>query len=119
MLARCIAALVGLTMATAATAQWVPGSEITGQRVQVQTAGVTNTIQFDANGVAHISSPTGATVVDANWRADGNQLCLTTPNTSDCYPYAAPFEADRPIDLVSKCGVTSRFLALLPPGERG
>ena len=114
--------LVALSIATAASAQWVPGMEITGQTVQVQTNGVMNTITFDAGGVAHISSPTGATVVDATWTAADGKLCLQTATTSDCYPYRAPFTARQPVDLMSDCGVMSRWTALstaVAPGERG
>ena len=83
------------------------------------TSGVTNVVNFERDGVARISSPSGATVVDANWTADGQQICLKTSGSSDCYPYAQPFEANRPVDLLSTCGVRSRWLALLPVGERG
>ena len=61
----------------------------------------------------------GLTVVEATWTADGQQMCLKTSTTYDCYPYAQPFEANRPVDLLSTCGVRSRWLALLPVGERG
>jgi len=122
MLTKLASALVALAMATAASAQWVPGMEISGQQVQVQTNGVLNTVTFDPGGVAHISSPTGATVVDATWTAADGKLCLQTANTSDCYPYRAPFTARRPVDLMSDCGVMSRWTALstaVAPGERG
>jgi hypothetical protein len=115
-------ALAAVSIATAASAQWVPGMEITGQQVQVQTNGVLNTVTFDQGGVAHISSPSGANVVDANWTADGGKLCLKTANTFDCYPYRAPFTARQPVDLISDCGVRSRWTALstaVAPGERG
>jgi hypothetical protein len=111
--------VLALSIASAATAQWVPGSELVGQRVKVQTEGVENVVTFERDGVAQISSPSGATVVDATWTADGQQMCLKTSTTYDCYPYAQPFEANRPVDLLSTCGVRSRWLALLPVGERG
>jgi hypothetical protein len=122
MLLRLTAALVPLFLSSAAAAQWVPGSEITGQQVQVQTNGVTNTITFEPNGVARISSPSGATVVDATWSAANGELCLTTATAFDCYPYQRPFQAGQPIDLLSHCAVRSRWLASsvnVPPGERG
>jgi hypothetical protein len=122
MLARSITAMVALVTATAASAQWVPGMEITGQQVQVQTNGVMNTITFEPNGVARITSPTGATVVDATWTANAGKLCLQTSSTFDCYPYAAPFTANVPVDLRSDCNVLSRWTAVstaVPPGERG
>lgn len=122
MFARSMIAIAALVTASAASAQWVPGMEITGQQVQVQTNGVMNTITFEPNGVARITSPTGATVVDATWTASAGKLCLQTSSTFDCYPYAAPFTANVPVDLRSDCNVLSRWTALstaVPPGERG
>ena len=127
MLARLTVAIAALGTAAVADAQnqyggWVPGSEITGQRVQVQTNGITNTIAFEPNGVAHIYSPSGATVVDANWTAKDGQLCLRTSNTFDCYPYTMPFQAGQPVDLLSNCAVRSRWMTpnvTILPGERG
>lgn len=122
MLLRFAAALVPLFIASTAAAQWVPGSEIAGQQVQVQTNGVTNLITFEPNGIARISSPSGAKVVDAAWTAANGELCLTTASTFDCYPYTAPFQAGQPVDLLSNCAVRSRWLAssvTVPPGERG
>ena len=122
MLARSIIAIAALGTASAASAQWVPGMEITGQQVQVQTNGIMNTITFEPNGVARISSPSGATVVDATWTANAGKLCLQTSTTFDCYPYAAPFTANVPVDLRSDCNVLSRWTALstaVAPTERG
>ena len=122
MVTRIIAGLAALSIGTAASAQWVPGMEITGQQVQVQTNGVMNTITFEPNGVAHIASPSGATVVDATWTAANGKLCLQTATTADCYPYAAPFTAHAPVDLRSDCNMLSRWTALstaVAPGERG
>lgn len=122
MFLRLTAAIVPFFMATAATAQWVPGSEITGQQVQVQTNGVTNVITFEPNGIARISSPSGAKVVNAAWTASNGELCLRSADAFDCYPYTAPFQAGQPVDLLSTCAVRSRWLAssvTVPPGERG
>lgn len=122
MLIRLIAAVVPLFLPSAAAAQWVPGSEITGQQIQVQTNGVTNMVTFEPNGIARITSPSGAKVVDATWSAANGKLCLQTANTFDCYPYQTPFQAGQPVDLVSDCAVRSRWLAssvTVPPGERG
>lgn len=122
MLMRLTAALATLIISTAAAAQWVPGSEIVGQRVHVQTNGVTNLVYFQPDGTARISSPSGATVIDATWTAGNGQLCLKSGDTSDCYPYVAPFQAGQPVDLLSNCAVLSRWLApsiTVPAGERG
>jgi len=128
MLIKVMLATATLGLASAASAQIVNGSEIVGQQVTVQTNGIVNTVFFGPNGQAQIRSASGARTVDATWTAAGNQLCLRTASSFDCYPYTAPFEAQRPIDLVSTCGVRSRWTALstvappLPPTpvpERG
>lgn len=112
MLTRLIMATASLAVASAASAQVANGSEIIGQQVTVQTNGIVNTVSFGPNGNAQIRSASGATTVDATWTAVENQLCLRTASTFDCYPYTAPFEAQRPIDLVSTCGVRSQWTAL-------
>ena len=114
MVTRFVAGLAALSIATAASAQWVPGMEITGQQVQVQTNGVVNTITFEPNGVAHIASPSGATVVDATWTAANGKLCLQTATTADCYPYAAPFTARRR----SICGAIATWFRAGRPCRR-
>lgn len=122
MLTKLVIGAIALSSASVAAAQWSPGMEIMGQEVQVQTNGVLNTISFQPNGVATIRSPSGATVVDATWTSDAGQLCLKTTNTFDCYPYRAPFTARMPVDLISNCGVRSRWTALstaVSPVERG
>jgi hypothetical protein len=122
MLSKIITGTIALSSASLAVAQWSPGMEIVGQEVQVQTNGVVNTVTFQPNGVATIRSPTGATAVDATWTGDAGQLCLKTATTSDCYPYRAPFTARQPVDLISNCGVRSRWTALstaVAPVERG
>ncbi len=122
MIARTLFALVALTAASAASAQWVPGAEITGQQVQVETGGVMNTVYFESGGVAQISSPSGAIVENATWTAADGKLCLQTDKTFDCYPYRSPFTARVPIDLMSDCGVLSRWTAVttfVAPFERG
>ena len=120
--ARTLVALGALSMASAASAQWVPGSEISGQQVEVETNGILNTVEFESGGVARISSPSGKIVVNATWNANGGKLCLQTDRTYDCYPYRAPFTARVPVDLESDCGVLSRWTALttyVAPFERG
>lgn len=122
MLMKIVTGGIALMTASAAAAQWSPGMEITGQEVQVQTNGVVNTISFQPNGVAQIRSPSGATVVDATWTTDAGELCLKTSKSFDCYPYRAPFTARQPVDLISSCGIRSRWTALstaVSPVERG
>ena len=122
MIARTLVALFALSAASASSAQWVPGSEIAGQRVEVETNGILNTVYFQPGGTAQISSPSGAKVVMASWTARGGKLCLSTSDTFDCYTYRQPFTARYPVTLVSDCGVISRWVALttyIAPFERG
>ena len=114
-----------LASATAAVAQWVPGSEIVGQSASVQTGGVVNTVHFDAGGVARIVSP-GGLVTQGTWTAAGGQLCLNTGAAQECWPYTSPFQAGQPITLTSSCQNVSTWTAVstnVPPppaaGERG
>jgi hypothetical protein len=112
--------------ATAAIAQWMPGSELIGQSAQVQTDGVANTVYFDAGGAARIVSPGGKTV-PATWTAANGTLCLNDGANQECWPYTAPFQANQPISLTSNCQSVSTWTALgtnAPPapaagGERG
>ena len=85
--------LLGAPVAGIAQAGWVPGSEITGQSVQVMTNGTPNTVFLDAGRQARIQTPGGNTV-PATWSADGGQLCLSTGAARECWPYARPFQAD-------------------------
>ena len=123
-------AIVGAMLLGAPTAgltqNWVPGSEITGQSVQVEINGVTNTVYFDPGGAARIQTPAGNTV-PGSWAAANGQLCLTTGGAQECWPYAQPFQAGQPLSLTSSCNAASRWTALstnMAPvqagaGERG
>ena len=118
------ASVSGLVLLAApAYAQWVPGSEIVGQAVQVETNGVVNTIYFDAGGTARIMSPGGNTVQGA-WTAANGQLCLQAGGGQECWPYQSAFQPGQQVTLVSNCQSTSRWLATstnqqMPAGERG
>ena len=118
-----VASISGLfLLAAPAYAQWIPGSEIVGQSVQVETNGIVNTVSFDPGGVARISSPAG-NVVQGTWTAANGQLCLQTGTGQECWPYQAAFQAGQQVTLVSSCQSTSRWTALSTnqqaPGERG
>lgn len=106
----------------AAQAGWVPGSEIAGQTLQVQTNGVTNAIYFAPDGTASISTPSGTTV-PANWSAANNMLCLSAAGRQECWPYAAPFRAGQQVALTSSCRQVTTFLPQnvnqRATGERG
>lgn len=97
-------------LSTAAAAQWVPGSEIAGQTVQVETNGVVNNITFQPGGTATITTPSG-NAIPASWTANAGQLCLRTGGASECFPYNQPFQAGQSVTATSSCGATSRWLA--------
>lgn len=111
--------------AVGAQAGWVPGSEIAGQTVQVQTNGVVNNITFNADGTATITTPEGTTV-PGTWSAANNMLCLSANGGQECWPYSQPFQAGRQMALTSSCQQVSTFMpqSTNPPtqntgGERG
>lgn len=109
----------------AAQAGWVPGSEIAGQTVQVQTNGVVNSITFNTDGSAVIGTP-GGTTVPGTWSAANNMLCLSANGGQECWPYSQPFQAGRQVALTSNCQQLTTFMpqGTNPPsqsssGERG
>jgi hypothetical protein len=119
------AAIAAPATAVIAQAAWVPGTEIAGQTVQVQTNGVTNSIFFASDGTATITTPSGTTV-PATWSAANNMLCLSANGGQECWPYAQPFHAGQQVALTSNCQQVTTFLAQAtnPPvqrsgGERG
>ena len=103
-----IAAFVALP-ATALAQEWVPGTEIVGQSVVVETNGVANTVYFDAGGAARIVSPSGR-VVNASWTAANNNLCLNSGTASECWPYQQAFQAGQRVTLTSNCQSVSNWM---------
>jgi len=90
---------------------WIPGSEITGQSISVETNGVANTVFFDPGGAARIQTP-GGNMVPGTWAAANGQLCLTTGAAQECWPYSQPFQAGQQITLTSSCKAASKWTAL-------
>jgi hypothetical protein len=125
-LAAALASAAVLIAPAAALAQWVPGSEITGQTLQVQTNGISNSVYFGPGGQATITTP-GGRVIPATWTAAGGNLCLSTGAAQECWPYASAFQAGQQVTLTSSCNATSSWLAnsvnqppsQAPSGERG
>jgi hypothetical protein len=110
---------------TAQAVAWAPGSEIAGQTVQVQTNGVMNSISFNADGTATITTPTGTTV-PGTWSAANNMLCLSANGGQECWPYSQPFHTGQQVALTSSCNQVTTFTpqSTNPPtqrsgGERG
>ena len=122
-----LAAAALLTPASA-FAQWVRGSEIVGQTLQVQKNGVTNSVVLSPGGQAQITTP-GGNVIPATWTAANGQLCLNTGAAQECWAYTTAFQPGQPLTLSSNCG-TATWLANStnapspppvqePQGERG
>jgi hypothetical protein len=127
-LATVLAGAALLIAPASAFAQWLPGSEIVGQTLQVETNGITNTVHFGPGGEATITTP-GGRAIPASWTAANGQLCLHNGLAQECWAYASAFQAGQPMSLASSCG-TSTWLASAvnapppPPipdvqGERG
>ena len=121
MLGAAVAAPASIAVAQA----WVPGSEIAGQTLQVQTRGITNSVYLAPDGTATIASPEGTTV-PATWSAANNQLCLSAAGATECWPYTQAFQPGQQVALTSSCQQVSTFLAQStnapmqqPIGERG
>lgn len=120
-----LGAAVGVPAGAMAQGPMVPGWEIAGQTVQVQTMGVTNNIYLAPDGTATISTPQGTTV-PGTWSAANNMLCLGASGLQECWPYTQPFQAGQQVSLTSNCGQVSTFIAQSvnqptqqPAGERG
>ena len=103
-----VAALAVLPVAGVAQI-WVPGTELIGQSVAVETNGTTNTVHFDARGAARIVSPRGQ-VVTASWTATDENLCLSSAGSTECWPYREAFQAGRQVTLTSDCRAVSSWL---------
>jgi hypothetical protein len=124
---RMIVAAMVVLPAAAVAQEWVPGTEIVGQSVVVETNGIANTVYFDPGGAARIVSPAGK-VVNASWTAANHNLCLNSGVASECWPYAQAFQAGQRVTLTSSCQAVSNWLfngTNAPPakaaamGERG
>jgi hypothetical protein len=92
----------------AANAQWMPGSELAGQSVQVETNGTVNTIHFDPGGAARIITPRG-TVIPGSWTSGPSGLCLNANGAQECWSYAAPMAAGQAVAMTSSCGAVSTW----------
>lgn len=126
-LATALASAAVLIAPAGAFAQWMPGSEIVGQTVQVQTNGITNSVYFGPGGQATITTP-GGRVIPASWTANGGNLCLNSGAAQECWAYTTAFQAGQPVTLTSNCNASSSWLAnstnqpppaQAPSGERG
>lgn len=112
-----------------AQAAYQPGDELRGHSVQVEANNETNTVFFERDGTARITSASGAQAT-GRWYTQGQNLCLGLgPESNECWPYQAAFQTGQPVTLTSSCAITSRWTPLsteplAPPvqerrGERG
>lgn len=109
---------------------WVPGAEIIGHSVRVETQGVVNTVHFDPGGSARIVSDSGREY-PGRWFVEGQQMCLEiATGARECWAYQMPLQAGQPMAMTSTCGPstwTALSTAAPPPpppvaqpqGERG
>ena len=104
-----VIATLAVLPAAAIAQVWVPGTEIVGQSVVVETNGVANTVYFDAGGAARIISPAGR-VVNASWTSGNRNLCLNTGAVQECWPYQQAFQAGQRVTLTSNCQSVSNWL---------
>ncbi len=107
-----VASMATVVTPSAVSAQmWIPGGEIVGQSIQVNTNGTVNTVYFDQGGVARILTPGGNTV-PGRWTAASQQLCLDIgTGSAECWPYRSAFQAGEVVNLTSSCNVTSQWTA--------
>lgn len=91
-----------------ANAQFMPGSELVGQSVQVESAGTVNTIHFDPGGVARIVTPRGS-VIPASWTNGPQGLCLNANGARECWSYSSPMNAGQSMPMTSSCGAVSTW----------
>ena len=92
----------------AANTQWMPGSELGGQSVQVETNGTVNTIHFDPGGAARIITPRGS-VIPGSWTSGPSGLCLNANGAQECWSYASPMAAGQTVAMTSSCGAVSTW----------
>lgn len=102
-------AAVAVPIGAVGAQAWMPGAEITGQTVQVQTNGVVNSITFNADGTATIMTPAGMSV-PGTWSAANNMLCLSANGGQECWPYSQPFQAGQQVALTSNCQQVTTFM---------
>jgi hypothetical protein len=112
-------AAAAVPVGNVAAQAWMPGSEIAGQTVQVQTNGVVNNITFNADGTATIMTPEG-TSVPGTWSAANSMLCLSANGGQECWPYSQPFQAGQQVALTSSCQQVTTFMpqSTNPPAQR-
>ena len=112
-------AAAAVPVGNVAAQAWMPGSEIAGQTVQVQTNGVVNSITFNADGTATIMTPEG-TSVPGTWSAANSMLCLSANGGQECWPYSQPFQAGQQVALTSSCQQVTTFMpqSTNPPAQR-
>lgn len=106
--------LVAMFGAQGAMAQsaYQPGDEIRGHTMQIEANGEVNTVSFERDGTARISSQNGAEAT-GRWFTEGQTLCMELgAGTRECWPYRSAFRTGETVSLTSTCAITSRWTAL-------
>lgn len=104
-----VIAASSVLVANPAFAQQQPMAEVLGQPITVTTDGITNTLYFEADGSARVLTP-NATTFPARWSMQGQNLCLSMGEASECWAYS-PFELLQPRTMQSSCNATSVWTA--------
>lgn len=87
------------------------GEELRGQTVDIQFAdGTRNSVFFGSTGVATISNQTGQST-NANWFAQGENICLRSGSTQECWSSANRFSAGQTVAMTSSCNSASTWTA--------
>lgn len=85
-------------------AQGVPGSELVGRDLGMETAtGQVSTLRFSPDGVVHALF--GTNKVAGNWVATEGKLCFAWAGASrECWPYSGPLPRGETVTLTSDLG---------------
>lgn len=96
--------------ATPSLALAASGDELVGNTVDVRFSdGTINTVTFDQGGRATLNGD-GRTEY-ASWLVSGDQLCLQTTASRECWAYTQRFAAGVPMTMSSSCNETSEWTA--------
>jgi hypothetical protein len=82
--------------------RWLPGSELVGQTMRVESAGRTSMMRFARDGSVHASF--SGHDLDGRWNVEPGKICFTWGKVRDCWPYARPFRQGERMMLKSDRG---------------
>jgi hypothetical protein len=104
-----IAASVSLAACATIDTRPLDGSELYGQTVRVEGAGMTTRTTFNRDGTATTRAPNGQTATARYYVRDG-QLCFVPPNNTahECWAYTERLVRGRTIDARAPDGTPVR-----------